>query len=300
LRVSVGMVGSTSATVRQRFADVSTVDLSGKFDILLEQMGQVRNPDGRVSRCLIFANQRDTVDELQWDLKNSRIAAARLTSGMKKEDRVRAIRDFKDGKVHALVATDIAARGLDLQGVDHVINYDLPQQAEDYVHRVGRTGRIGNPGVATSLVSMWEPALPGIVDKIKYQESLHGSANQSAVPYWVEAQAREHLSRMARRSGSGGEQQRRGRRGDQYFGVMAVSPPEEKPTFSRYERKGAKGRGRGGGDRRGRGQRGRAPGPAGGSYGEGEEDGPRGGGRGDDDEPAWAEDLPPRGLGRIY
>merc|ERR1712032_874782 len=86
-----------------------------------------------------------------------------------KQQRVRdyAISALKTGQVSVLVATEVAARGLDLPGVDHVINFDLPNNGDDYVHRIGRTGRIGNKGVATSLVTDKEPALGDIVRALK-------------------------------------------------------------------------------------------------------------------------------------
>ena len=78
--------------------------------------------------------------------------------------RTRALEDFKSGKVRVLVATDIAQRGLDISGITHVINYDVPQQAEDYVHRIGRTGRAAKEGDAFTFMSPDEIAMVRLTD----------------------------------------------------------------------------------------------------------------------------------------
>jgi len=93
------------------------------------------------------------------------------------------------GKVNVLVATDVAARGLDLPGIDHVINYDLPASADDYVHRIGRTGRIGNTGIATTLVARREAALPDIVKMLSKQANEGNGNKQTELPMWMQQMA---------------------------------------------------------------------------------------------------------------
>ena len=80
--------------------------------------------------------------------------------------RTRALQDFKDGKTSVLVATDIAQRGLDISGITHVINYDVPQQAEDYVHRIGRTGRAAKEGDAYTFMSPDEIAMVRTIERV--------------------------------------------------------------------------------------------------------------------------------------
>ena len=80
--------------------------------------------------------------------------------------RTRALEDFKDGKIRVLVATDIAQRGLDISGITHVINYDVPQQAEDYVHRIGRTGRAAKEGDAYTFMSPDEIAMVRTIERV--------------------------------------------------------------------------------------------------------------------------------------
>jgi ATP-dependent RNA helicase DDX41 len=73
-------------------------------------------------------------------------------------ERIQAITEFKDGKRDVLVATDVASKGLDFPDIQHVINYDMPKEIEDYVHRIGRTGRCGKTGVATSFINRYVPS----------------------------------------------------------------------------------------------------------------------------------------------
>merc|ERR1712039_610927 len=99
--------------------------------------------------------------------------------------RDRSLWQLKAGRVQVLVATDVASRGLDLPGIDHVVNFDLPKDAESYVHRIGRTGRIGNKGVATSLVGPNEKALKEIVELVKGSREDEEAA---PLPDWLLAQ----------------------------------------------------------------------------------------------------------------
>lgn len=109
--------------------------------------------DESVTRAIIFsATKRDT-DALARELKSQGYQAAPLHADMTQVARNRTMSDMRRGKIRLLVATDVAARGIDITGISHVINYDLPRSAEDYVNRIGRTGRAGESGIAISLVS---------------------------------------------------------------------------------------------------------------------------------------------------
>jgi superfamily II DNA/RNA helicase len=103
---------------------------------------------------LVFTSTKDQADKLKVKLKKHPVA---ICHGDKSQGaRRRAIADFKSGKVQILIATEVAARGIDIQGLDYVINFNLPYLAEDYVHRIGRTGRAGSSGNAISFVSREE------------------------------------------------------------------------------------------------------------------------------------------------
>ncbi len=107
-------------------------------------------------KVLVFTSTKDQADKLMAQLKQAQIKAALCHGDKSQGSRRRAIADFKSDKIQVLIATEVAARGLDIQGLDHVVNYNLPYLAEDYVHRVGRTGRAGEKGQAISLVSREE------------------------------------------------------------------------------------------------------------------------------------------------
>ncbi|GGK55795.1 DEAD/DEAH box helicase [Amphritea balenae] len=107
-------------------------------------------------QVLVFTSTKAQADELMTDLKIDGIPAVVCHGDKTQGSRRRAIADFKEGKVQVLVATEVAARGLDIQGLELVVNYNLPYLAEDYVHRIGRTGRAGAKGKAISFVSRAE------------------------------------------------------------------------------------------------------------------------------------------------
>jgi len=109
--------------------------------------------DSGMTRAIIFSSTKRNADQLAQELFAQGHAAAALHGDMNQNARNRTIMNMRRGKVRLLVATDVAARGLDVPGITHIINYDLPKFAEDYVHRIGRTGRAGADGIAISFVS---------------------------------------------------------------------------------------------------------------------------------------------------
>jgi ATP-dependent RNA helicase RhlE len=119
-----------------------------------------------MKRAIIFARTKSGASDLAGHLKDRRFKASAIHSDRTQSERVRALNGFKAGKVDFLVATDIAARGIDIEDVSHVVNYDLPLSAEDYVHRIGRTARAGRKGTAISLVT------PGESKSVKAIENL--------------------------------------------------------------------------------------------------------------------------------
>jgi ATP-dependent RNA helicase RhlB len=122
------------------------VGKSEKFGVLLGILR--REPDGRY---LIFCNTRAAVDRLERLLNANDLATAAITGDIDQKKRLRVLTRFKEGRLPILAATDVASRGLHIDGVTHVINFDLPQDVEDYVHRIGRTARAGSEGRAISL-----------------------------------------------------------------------------------------------------------------------------------------------------
>lgn len=109
-----------------------------------------------VYQAIVFTATKRSADDLAERLKDKDYHAAALHGDMNQRQRTRTITQLQNGKLHVLVATDVAARGIDVQGISHAINFDLPMQAEDYVHRIGRTGRAGRDGRAYSFATFAE------------------------------------------------------------------------------------------------------------------------------------------------
>ncbi|MCQ8103603.1 DEAD/DEAH box helicase [Methylomonas sp. SURF-2] len=126
--------------------------------------------NGNWQQVLVFVRTKHGADRLSKQLIKDGIRCAALHGDKSQGARVRALEDFKAGKITALIATDIAARGLDIDQLPHVVNFDLPQVAEDYVHRIGRTGRAGADGQAISLVDPEEAWLLAAIEKLLKRE----------------------------------------------------------------------------------------------------------------------------------
>jgi superfamily II DNA/RNA helicase len=108
---------------------------------------------GEVRSALIFCNRKTTVRELATSLKRGHLRVGQIHGDMAQSDRISELDRFKNDEINILVASDVAARGLDIKGVSHVFNYDAPWHPDDYVHRIGRTGRAGKTGIAITLVT---------------------------------------------------------------------------------------------------------------------------------------------------
>ena len=121
---------------------------------------------GSWQQVLVFVRTRYGADKLTGELLFDGIKAAAIHSNKSQSVRTRTLAEFKRGELRVLVATDVAARGLDIERLPHVVNFDLPQVAEDYVHRIGRTGRAGEDGVAVSLFCPEEQALLQAIEKL--------------------------------------------------------------------------------------------------------------------------------------
>ena len=143
--VEVAKANSTAAGVEQL---AYRVDSQRKRELISEVIGKKN-----WQQVLIFSRTKFGADRLSKQLQLDGIDAQAIHGDKSQAHRTKVLQDFKEGKVRVLVATDIAARGLDIEELPIVVNYDLPHQAEDYVHRIGRTGRAGNVGLAVTLVT---------------------------------------------------------------------------------------------------------------------------------------------------
>jgi len=116
-------------------------------------------------KTLVFANKRETVQYLSGKLYNEEIPCAWLEGKMPQDKRNNAIERLRKSNVNVLVATDVAARGIDIDDISHVINFDMPRKVDIYIHRIGRTGRAGNKGTAISLVEAHDMAVIGKIER---------------------------------------------------------------------------------------------------------------------------------------
>ena len=145
VRVEVARVSSAAETVDQRMLFVSQ---GAKRDLLVEILNR---PE--VETALVFTRTKYGADKVVRYLRKNNIRGEAIHGNKSQPQREKAMNAFRKGKIHVLVATDIAARGIDVEGVSHVINFEIPNISETYVHRIGRTGRAGREGVAISMVN---------------------------------------------------------------------------------------------------------------------------------------------------
>jgi len=230
-QIQIAQQNSVAATVEHR---VYAVDAERKKDLLIELLAQ----DSR-RQTLVFGRTKHGSDRLAKQLCQAGFKADAIHGNKSQNARQRALKDFKEGRIHVLVATDIAARGLDIDQLPVVINHDLPMVAADYVHRIGRTGRAGCDGIALSLVSRDEQGLlndiqrllkrdieiavlPGFEPKLPLRTGADaqragkpkqpGRSNARRGHVAQPTGGKHHAGRDQRRGGGNGGQQNSGRR----------------------------------------------------------------------------------------
>lgn len=145
VRIEIGASHTVAKLVKH---GVYSVEASRKFDLLLALLTAID-----YQSAIIFSRTKHGADKIAKKLRANNHAVAVLHANRSQNQRIEALNGFKSGKYEVMVATDIAARGIDIAGVSHVINYDIPQHPEDYVHRIGRTGRASQTGDAFTLVA---------------------------------------------------------------------------------------------------------------------------------------------------
>ena len=182
-----------------------------------------------VGTAIIFCNRKTTVRELAKSLQRYGYKAGEIHGDMDQSSRIAELDRFKAGTINILVASDVAARGLDVKGVSHVFNFDAPWHPDDYVHRIGRTGRAGAKGRAFTLVT---PSDDEAVDNIQkltgYKIPVHGGAKPDAAPAKEEArEEREPRREKSERGGRGGKSRR----------AEAAEKPAPKPAKKADDRR---------------------------------------------------------------
>lgn len=145
VRIEIKATGITTATIDHSLIQVKESDKLA----LLQDLLIVENPDS----CIIFCRTQENVDTLFRALADLEYPCDRIHGGMEQDERFEVMNAFRRGQFRYLIATDVAARGIDITNITHVINYDIPLEKESYVHRTGRTGRAGKTGKAISLIT---------------------------------------------------------------------------------------------------------------------------------------------------
>jgi len=186
LFLKVGRVGSTTESIQQIVKYVNPTDKNAEI------LKDLRDTPGRT---LVFAETKRDTDSLARFLYSKGFEATGIHGDRCQREREAALRAFKNGKIRVLVATDVAARGLDIDDVAHVINYDLPVGIDSYVHRIGRTGRCGNTGKATAYFDSTNKGIAKAVVKVMTE-------TKQQIPDW--------LLKMAVESRAAGGAMRRG------------------------------------------------------------------------------------------
>jgi len=168
--ITIGRVGSTTELVTQKLLNVEEDE---KLNEVLRQLNEVEG------KTLIFVAMKKSADDLYQVLNSEGFKATSIHGDRTQYERERALDSFKNGNVRVLVATDVAARGLHIDNVTHVINFDMPSNIDDYVHRIGRTGRCGKEGIASSFFNS------NNMNIIRDLIHLLNESNQN-VPAWLE------------------------------------------------------------------------------------------------------------------
>ena len=201
--LSVGRVGSTSENITQKIEYVEDDD---KRSVLLDILYSM--PQGGLT--LIFVETKRMADMLEGFLVQSQYPATSIHGDRTQRERERALETFRSGRTPIMVATAVAARGLDIPNVTHVVNYDLPGDIDDYVHRIGRTGRAGNTGQATAFFNRGNKNIcRDLIDLLR-------EAHQD-IPQWLEAVGRESSFGGGSSRGRGGGRGGRGRAANSDF-----------------------------------------------------------------------------------
>ncbi len=162
VKVEVAAVSSTADTIQQY---IYYTNRENKRELLSHIL-----KDKKIDQVLLFSRTKHGADRITRNLKKDRITAAAIHGDKAQNARQRALQDFKDGQIRVLVATDIAARGIDIDKLGYVINYDIPNESETYVHRIGRCGRAGEDGVSISICEPEENAYVKDIEKLISQK----------------------------------------------------------------------------------------------------------------------------------
>jgi superfamily II DNA/RNA helicase len=161
-RIEVARPATANVNIDQRLVEVKAADKRETLRKLLREEG--------VKNAIVFCNRKTTVRELTTSLRRAHFAAGQIQGDMDQSDRIAELDRFKKNDINILVASDVAARGLDVKGVSHVFNFDVPWQPDDYIHRIGRTGRAGAKGISITLATKEDSDQVAAIEKLVGQK----------------------------------------------------------------------------------------------------------------------------------
>ncbi|GMV63668.1 MAG: hypothetical protein AMXMBFR74_28360 [Parvibaculum sp.] len=224
-RIEVARASSTGATIKQVLIKTTR---DGKRDLLQKII-----EDENVKNAIIFCNRKRDVSVLERALSKSGLSAGAIHGDLDQATRTRTLDGFRKGTIRLLVASDVAARGLDIPDVSHVFNFDVPTHAEDYVHRIGRTGRAGKSGTAYTLATREDGKYLAAIEKLIGNPIPDGESKLPKAEVAVEAVEAPEAETEGRQEPKRGRSRRggRGRSAAKEEAVDAVTEaPAEKPV----------------------------------------------------------------------
>jgi superfamily II DNA/RNA helicase len=228
-RIEVAPPSSTAKTVTQRLVATHGKDYEKRATLrdLIRAQDDLKN-------AIIFCNRKVDVADLFRSLERHGFSVGALHGDMDQRSRTTMLANFKENKLTLLVASDVAARGLDIPDVSHVFNFDVPIHAEDYVHRIGRTGRAGRSGAAFTLVAKRDVKFIDAIEKLIDQKIEWLSGGLDQLPAQVEGEERER-PRSSRERGGRDRDRSRGRKGESRTAESRAEPRAEPRAESKPE-----------------------------------------------------------------
>jgi ATP-dependent RNA helicase RhlE len=216
-KVTVNAVSSAADTIKQF---LYTTNKNNKKDLLLHIL-----KDSKLDQVLLFSRTKHGANKIVRNLKNKNINCAAIHGDRNQNQRQKALKDFKENKIRLLIATDIAARGIDISKLRYVINYDIPNESETYVHRIGRCGRAGEEGISISICEPEENAFIRDIEKLIKQKIEVINSN----PF---PQTDKPMSNAEKKEFEKQKQKRK----QEFFANRNKNSGQKKSGFKRYKR----------------------------------------------------------------
>jgi superfamily II DNA/RNA helicase len=225
-RVEVARPATANVNIEQRLVPV-------KADRKKDALKELLRSD-EFKNAIVFCNRKTTVRELASSLRRAGFAAGQIQGDMDQAQRIAEFERFKSGDINILIASDVAARGLDVKGVSHVFNFDVPWQPDDYIHRIGRTGRAGRTGIAITLATSADAEAIEAIEKL-IGTQIRPVEGLATTPDEPEAEAEPEAGEAAPRRARRERAPRRGSRKEQPAAQEAPDMPPEAEEAPRAE-----------------------------------------------------------------